>query len=56
MVGRQQTGEVKYSIGNREAKEFTCTTYGQEQRRGECWRGGRYRAEGDKGEKKMEQL
>ena len=30
MVGRKQTGEVKNSTGNVEAKELMCMTYGLE--------------------------
>ena len=30
-------GEGKNSIGNREAKELTCTTHGHELKWGECW-------------------
>ena len=30
-------GEVKNSIGNVEAKELICMTYGHEPRGGECW-------------------
>ena len=48
--------EVENSIGNVEAKELICTTHGHEVR-GEWNAGGRgYRAEGNKGEKKMGQL
>ena len=45
--------EVKNSIGNEEAKQPTCTTHGHELKRGECWWEGWYRAEGNRGEKKM---
>ena len=45
-------GEVKNSMGNGEAKELTCTTHGYELRwRNAGGRGGRYRAEGNKGRK-----
>ena len=30
MTGTKQTGDVKNSIGNREAKELICTTHGHE--------------------------
>ena len=30
MVSTKQTGEVKNSIGNEEAKELICTTHGHE--------------------------
>ena len=46
---QNRQGEVKNSIGNGEAKEFICMTHGHELRWG-------YRAEGNKGEKKMGQL
>ena len=54
MVGRKQTGEVKNSIGNGEAKELICTTHGHELKWGECGREGVCRAEGSEGGK-MEQ-
>ena len=34
--GKKEGGEVKNSIGNREAKELTCTTHGQELKVGGC--------------------
>ena len=49
-VGTKQTGEVKNSIGNREAKELTCTTHAYELRRGDHWRGGDTRQREAKGE------
>ena len=49
-------GEVKNSMGNGEDKDLICSTHGYELRAGECWWDGGYRAEGDKGEKKMGQL
>ena len=48
-------GEVENSIGNVEAKDLICTTHGHELK-GEVLEGGKYRAEGDKGEKKLGQL
>ena len=37
---QNREGEVKNSIGNREAKEVICMTHGHEQRSGECrWEG-----------------
>ena len=40
IIGRHKIGEVKHSIGNREAKELVCMTHGHELRVGECWRVG----------------
>ena len=40
---------MKYSIGNGEAKEFTCMAHGHELR-GDCWREWGYQAEGSKEE------
>ena len=54
MQNRQ--GDVKNSIGNGEAEELTCMTHGHELRGRVCWREWRYRAEEDKGEKKMGKL
>ena len=48
-------GEVKKSMGNGEAKELTCMTHGHELRQGNAGGNGGYRAEGNKGEKKMGQ-
>ena len=48
-------GEVKNSIGNREAKELIYTTHGHELRWEKCWCGGCCE-EGNKGERKMGQL
>ena len=48
-IGGKGTGNkkhVKNSIGNGEPKELICTTHGHELRGAECWRVGRYRAEG----------
>ena len=39
MVGGTQTGEVKNSVGNVEAKELLCTTHGHELKGGDA--GGR---------------
>ena len=39
MVGGRQTGEVKTSVGNVEAKELLCTTHGHELKGGDA--GGR---------------
>ena len=39
MVGRKYTGEGRNSIGNVEAKELTCMTYGHELKEGNA--GGR---------------
>ena len=33
-------GDIKNSIGNREAKELICTIHGHELRGGDCWREG----------------
>ena len=58
LIGRYKIdGEVKNSIGNGKAKELICMTHGHELRGGGgwCWWGG-WRAEGYKGEEKMEQL
>ena len=44
-------GDVKYSIGNREAIELICMTHGHEQRSGDClreWAVGAERGEGGK--------
>ena len=50
--GRYKIEEVKNTIGNGEAKELTCMTHAHELRWGNG--GGRgYRAEGNKGKKKM---
>ena len=45
MVGTKQTGEVKNSIGNVEAKEVICTTHGHELRWGNAGGGVRGRGE-----------
>ena len=34
---QNRQGEVKNSIGNRDAKELTCTAHGHELRWGDCW-------------------
>ena len=46
MAGTKETGEVKSSTGNGEAKELVCTTHGHELREGNAggrggagWRG-----------------
>ena len=50
MVGQ---GEVKNSVGNREAKEITCMTHGHELKAvGECWREGGAGQRGRKGRKR----
>ena len=43
-------------MGNGEAKELICMTYGHEQRRGRILMGWGYKVEEDKGERKMGQL
>ena len=43
-------------MGNGEAKEFVCMSHGHELNRGGMLVGGWYRAERNKGEKKMGQL
>ena len=48
--------EVKNSVGNGEGKELIWTTHGHELREGGCWIVGDYRAEEDKGEKKLGHL
>ena len=51
MVGTKQTGEVKNSIGNVEAKEVICTTHGHKLSGGDAggWRGtGRRKIKGRK--------
>ena len=48
-------GEVKNSIGNVEAKELICMTYGHELKWGNTGGNGG-RVEGNKGEKKMGEL
>ena len=53
---QNRQGEVKNSTGNGEAKELTCTTHEHELKEGECQWEQEYRAEGNKGEKKMGQL
>ena len=55
MAATNRQGEVKNSMGNGEAKELTCTTHGHELRWGNAGGNGGYRAEGNKGEKKMGQ-
>ena len=54
MVGTKQTGGVKNSIGNGEAKELICTTHGHELREGECWKEWEYWVEGGKKENKWD--
>ena len=57
MVVQNRQGDVKNSIGNREAKELICTTHEHELRGGGSTGGrGWCRVEGNKGEKKMGQL
>ena len=46
-------GDVKYSIGNGEAKELTRMTHGHEQSRGDCLR--EWRVLGGKGQKDKNQ-
>ena len=53
---QNRQGEVKNSIENGEAKELICTIHGHELRGGGCWWEGGCTAEGNKGEKKMQQL
>ena len=48
---QNREGEVKNSIGNGETKELICMTHGHELK-GQCWKEGGCRAEGDKGEEK----
>ena len=48
-------GVVKNSIGNGEAKELICMTYGHELGGGECCREWAYWVEGDKRKKRMGQ-
>ena len=48
--------EVQNSIGNGEAKELICMTHGHEPKWGNAGERGWCRAEGNKGEKKMEHL
>ena len=55
MVVQNRQREVKNSTGNGKAKELTCVTHGRELSGGMLVGGG-YRAEGNKGEKKMGQL
>ena len=50
-----KSGEGKISVGNVEAKELIYMTHGYELRWGNDGRG-RYRAEGNKGKKKMGKL
>ena len=52
MIGKKHTGDVRNSIGNREAKELICTTHGHELRVGGIAGGkGSTRWRGAKGEK-----
>ena len=54
MVGKNRQGEVKNSMGNREAKELICMNHGHKLRWGnDGGRGGTERR-GIKGEKKVQ--
>ena len=53
---QNRQGEIKNGIGNGEAKELICTTHEQELSGGGMLEGRGCEVEGDKWEKKMEQL
>ena len=54
MVGTKQTGDVKDSMGNGEAKELVCVTQGHELRSGNVEGSAGCRVERDKGGKKWD--
>ena len=58
IIGRHEIdGKVKNSMGNGEVtRKLTCTIHGHELSGGGMLAGGGCRVEGEKGEKKLEQL